>query len=211
MKKLTFIFIALFVCCFAFLKLYPVAEVSGFIRCEQIFHFIIHSNGDVDYYIGYYNIMDKGVENADISKLNGHAKSKLNLKQKIEVNKYVKRIKGDDQKELQSKVLSGNTTLCVKIGDTRYYSNRYNFSAEYNINEHIFRYSDWELQAATEQTNPDVFDLCITMWFNKPEYMSESWVYDTKIIPPKEFDKQNYKKYLEEWRSIWENACRGII
>ena len=191
--------------------LYPVSEISGYIKCQEIFYFDIHSNGDVDYYIGYYNIMTKGSENADLAKENIHMKKKLTLKQKYDINKCVKKIIGNDTKDKEKEVNGGGVSMCVKINDICYYSDMYIFGSKYDTSNHIFKYSNWEPQSTAEKTNPNVLDLCMTMWILKPEELSQLWNFDWNNIPPKEFNQRNYKIYLKEWRDEWEKATKGIV
>ena len=95
--------------------LYPVSEISGYIKCQEIFYFDIHSNGDVDYYIGYYNIMTKGSENADLAKENIHMKKKLTLKQKYDINKCVKKIIGNDTKDKEKEMTYVIILICIYL------------------------------------------------------------------------------------------------
>lgn len=179
---------------FALLYFYPVKEISGYISGWNSLYYCVNTNGTVDYYTNYYvqQLIDKGPEDCPRSETKSIVASKrLNIFEKMTINKYAKKIKENGNTGNHSVGSDGFTYVCVKIDEVKYYSDTYStrsYTAGYE------EYEEYEL--------PDVIELSTYMWYRKPKECDQYWINSLNAYPRKDMDEDNYKGVLNYFRNF---------
>lgn len=169
---------------------YPVKEISGYISTADNMCFRINSDGVIEYYINYsiYHFMEFGPDDCPKSRGSHAASRHLNLLEKAEINKYVRRIKKSENKGKSRSGTDGATEMCLEIDGEKYYSDPYQ-NQRFSKDEYV----EYEL--------PDVIDLCTYLWYIKPEECDRYWNNSYNSFPNGYMDRDNYKDVLDFFRN----------
>ena len=193
MKKIKgciLIFLCVVVLSGMLLYFYPVKEISGYISTADNMCFRINSDGVIEYYINYsiYHFMEFGPDDCPKSRGSHAASRHLNLLEKAEINKYVRRIKKSENKGKAHSGADGATEMCLEIDGEKYYSDPYQ-NQRFSKDEYV----EYEL--------PDVIDLCTYLWYIKPEECDRYWNNSYNSFPNGYMDRDNYKDVLDFFRN----------
>lgn len=171
------------------LYFYPVKEISGYVSTADNMCFRINSDGVIEYYINYsiYHFMESGPDDCPKYRSSHAASRRLNLLEKAEINKYVRRIKKSENKGKSRSGTDGFTEMCLKIDGEKYYSEQY--QKRFSKDEYV----EYEL--------PDVIDLCTYLWYTKPEECDRYWDNSYNSFPNGYMDRDNYKDVLDFFRN----------
>ena len=169
---------------------YPVKEISGYISTADNMCFRINSDGVIEYYINYsiYHFMEFGPDDCPKSRGSHAASRHLNLLEKAEINKYVRRIKKSENKGKSRSGTDGATEMCLEIDGEKYYSDPYQ-NQRFSKDEYV----EYEL--------PDVIELCTYLWYIKPEECDRYWNNSYNSFPNGYMDRDNYKDVLDFFRN----------
>ncbi len=179
--------------------LYPTVEISGAMYGQDLFCFEIYKSGKVDYYMNCGNeIIDELPIDFTGREDSFSAHNRLNIFQKIKINKYAEAIKNSDTGFTDN--YKDLVNIYIKIDDEKYCTPAYTFK--------MFM-SGYE--ALLGNINTDAIELATYLWYNKPLTCGEYWSSEKNEYPFEDMTKDNYEGVMSYYKNRYTQMTNDNI